>query len=296
MIMKKPTDVLITGGSQSLGIRFAYVDATDSATALSRNHLAGPAASAALGDGLAAIALLGADLTEPEAAVSLHLKTTAPIQSILVEATFEGTLRGFTGKKLLPEFDELGEDLDVEKLFQGDSQASVIFSKPGRIIAQSNLQHPGLTPAEAVKAYYRLAAQRIVEVVCRTEAIKADYGVEFTHAILVELMPEGNEKEFDRILAEMKTEAFKVELENNNDPIAILSYLGINDVTIDPVHNLAFACRCSRHMALSTLRALPKDELMAMALRDKNTDIYCHMCGKCHSITPEEIRTLASEK
>ncbi len=298
MLMRKNTDVLITGGAAEKGIRFAYADVTDSASDLSRNHLAGPAASLVLGDALAAVAILAGDLTGPEETATLHIRTAAPIESILVESSFEGRLRGFTGKKLLPVFDNAEKEIDRKALYQGEASAMITFSAPGRIIGQSNLQQYSLTPAEAVKIYYRLAAQRVVEVVSRTEPRIAEFGVYLANAMLVELMPDGDQKLFDKLSRDMKSEAFQETLANVNDPVEILRTLGFDEeeISLDTTHPLAFACHCSRDLVKRSLLTLSKDELTTMSQRDKGTDIYCHMCGKCHTITQAELAELAAQR
>ena len=105
MIMMKSSDLLQTGADRTVGFRWVYADVTDSARDLARSHLCGPAAELALAESLAAVALLGADLEQPEETVSFQMKTDGPIGSVLVEAAFDGALRGFPAKKILAAFD-----------------------------------------------------------------------------------------------------------------------------------------------------------------------------------------------
>ena len=78
MLMLKSSDLLQTGADRAAGLRWIYADVTDSARDLARSHLCGPAAELALAESLAAVALLGADLEQPEETVSFQMKTTAP--------------------------------------------------------------------------------------------------------------------------------------------------------------------------------------------------------------------------
>ena len=105
MIMMKSSDLLQTGADRAAGLRWIYADVTDSARDLARSHLCGPASELALAEALAAVAVLGADLEQPEETVTFQMKTDGPIGSVLVEAAFDGALRGFPAKKILNDFD-----------------------------------------------------------------------------------------------------------------------------------------------------------------------------------------------
>ena len=70
--MMKSSDLLQTGADRAAGLRWIYADVTDSARDLARSHLCGPASELALAEALAAVALLGADLEQPEETVTLQ--------------------------------------------------------------------------------------------------------------------------------------------------------------------------------------------------------------------------------
>lgn len=286
--MLKSTDILATGGTPE-GIRFAFTDVSESARTLARSHLAGPAAAASLAEGLIAVSILSADIAQPEEAVSIYMKTDAPIQSLLVEATFEGTLRGYTGKKILPDFDEQPEP-NLDAIFAGRSTIQVTNSIPGHLLGQSGIQAPNLRPTAAVESYYRLGAQRIVAI--SSCVLPGNDGPDLARGFLVELMPDGNQALFERVVSELKSTPFSNALEAASGASSLCSELGLEKIRIDPPRPLRFACRCSHESALSTLRTLSKDELLSIATANRNVDIFCHMCGKCHTITPAEIQNL----
>ena len=293
MLMPNTTDLAVTGGARALGLRFVFTDVTDSARALARSHLAGPAAAEALAEGLVAAAILGADLAEPEEAVSLYMRTNGPIESLLVEATFEGTLRGFTGKKILNDFDAVPEP-DMGAVFGSEGQANIMRSLPGRILSQSELNQVRPRPVSAAAAYFSMAAQRPAEIAACV--LPGPDGPDIARGFLVELLPDGDRAPFDRVVAELRDRPFSDALEAAAGAEALCEELGLGDISADPPRPLRFACRCSRDKALATLRALSKEELKTLAQSGRDVDIYCHMCGKCHSFHPAEIQALLDDK
>lgn len=289
--MRKSTDLLISGADRENGLRWIYVDVADSSTALSRSHLAGPAATLALSESLVAVALLGADLETPEETVSLQIRTDGPIGSILVEAAFDGSLRGFTAKKILHEFDGNPES-NQQAIYGAMGEVRIIRSTPGHILSQSGFRLTSPRPGTAVSEYFNVALQRR-----GTAAIAVvpnlDYGVTAARGFFLELMPGGNEECYGRARAMLGDVNFSEALDAASGATALCEELGMGELATDPPRPLAFACRCSRDRARETLRALSKDELLSMAKSGHDTSIICHMCGRDYSFKPDELEELA---
>jgi len=271
-----------TGGK----VRLVFADATKAARDLASSHLAGPAASEALAEGLAAAALLCADLGTPQEAATLQLKTDGPISSLLVEATFEGTLRGYTGKKILNDFDG-DEKIDMDAVFGGQGSCNVMVSLPGSILSQSATSVVPPRPAHALGQYYGLGAQRPVAVAI---AVRRDAGgLACVRGFLAEKMPGCDEAEFGAVAAAVTGEGFKDRLSGAADAAALCGELAAGGIVAPETRPLRFACRCSHAKAVAALRALPEEERREMAARGADIDIFCHMCGKCHTIKAGEI-------
>lgn len=253
--------------------RVVAADVTAAARDLASNHLAGPVAASALAEGLAAVSLLSADLGTPQEAVTFQLSTDGPIGSVLVEATFEGTLRGYTARKILNELDGKSP-ADMDAAFGAMGVCNVMVSLPGRILSQSGARVPNPRPGRALEAYYLAAAQREVSVAVSVEA-GADGGIAVARGVLLERMPGSDPAEYE-------------ELRRAGGMDGIFAAAA----SVRDSRRLRFACRCSHEKALATLRALPADERGELVARGKPVDIYCHMCGKCHVIGQQELAGL----
>ncbi len=286
MLMLKSSDLLQTGADRSVGLRWIYADVTDSARDLARSHLCGPASELALAESIAAVALLGADLEQPEETVSLQMKTDGPIGSVLVEAAFDGALRGFPAKKILPDFDGEAEP-DIQAIFGGRGEVRIIRSVPGSILAQSGFQLRQPRPAEAVSQYFNVALQR--RGFAAIAAVPGADGVDRARAFFLECLPGGDEEAFASATALLGREGFPEALDAAQGAFSLCEALGMKEIVTDDPRPLRFGCRCSRERAYETLRALPPEDVASMAKSGHDTDIYCHMCGKCYSFSPEEL-------
>lgn len=282
-------DILISGKSGKSGIRFVFADATAASRDLASNHLAGPAAARALAEGLSAAAVLAADLGTPLEAATIQIHTQGPISSLLVESTFEGTLRGYTGKKILPDFDE-EESPDMDAVFGPMGSCNIMVSLPGKILSQSSLAVANPRPANVLREFYASAAQRPVAM---ATAVRAELSaVTCARGILFERMPDSDPVEFDRLAGAVAAAGFQDALAGAASAAELLEKLSFEECGEPSTRPIRFACRCSREKALASLMALPEDERRELAARTTPVDIYCHMCGKCHTFQPAELQSL----
>lgn len=257
-------------------VAVTIVDVTGAAQELARGHLSGPTAGHYLAEALAAVALLGAETSEKDETVALQMKCKGPLGGCNVECTAEGTLRGYTEKKLLDDFDGMGRPDDRKVL--GERQIQVTRSVPGRILSQ------GISTS--LDGYLAGSLQR--KACIRVEASVSDE-VEVLEArgILVEDMPDsrfgtpgsdGNVQPDDPLLALLDPKhPVKLAVASRN----ILSQLGLEKAELRRTTPLKFACRCSPERAQAMLAALSEEERKALP---PVVDITCHMCGRTFSV------------
>ena len=162
-------------------VAVTIVDVTSAAQELARGHLAGPTSTHFLTEALASVALLGAEMSEKDETVILQMKCKGPLGGYNVECTTAGTLRGYTEKKVLDDFDGLGKPDDRKVL--GERQIQVTRSVPGRILSQ------GISTS--VDGYLAGSLQR--KACIRTEvAVSDEVEVLEARGILVEDLPDSH--------------------------------------------------------------------------------------------------------
>ena len=268
-------------------VAVTIVDVTAAAQELARGHLCGPVAAHYLTRALAAAALLGAETGEKDEVVSIQMKCDGPLGGLNVECTAAGTLRGYTEKKVLEDFDGLGEPQDRKVL--GATQYQVTRSVPGRILSQ------GISAS--LDGYLAGSLQR--KACIRTEvAVSDEVEVAAARGIMVEIMPDsrlgslGSEGSVgasgsgsvhdDPLLTLMDTKRpVKLSVASRN----ILKQLGLEKAELRKTTPLSFACRCSPERAVAMLGALSDEEKKALP---PTVDITCHMCGKTFTVKTKE--------
>ena len=257
-------------------VAVTIVDVTSAAQELARGHLAGPTAAHYLTEALASVALLGGEMSETGETVILQSKCSGPLGGYNVECTSEGTLRGYTERKILDGFDGLGKPKD--RMVLGDQQIQVTRSVPGKILSQ------GISTS--LDGYLAGSLQR--KACIRTEvAVSDEVEVLEARGVMVEILPDsklgslgsaGSENAEDPLLPLLDTkDPIRLSVASRN----ILKRLGLENAELRKTTPLKFACRCSPDRAIAMLAALSEEERKALP---PTIDVTCHMCGKTFTI------------
>lgn len=259
-------------------IAVTLCDCTAAAAALARAHLSGPTAAHTLAQALAGVSLLTPDLAADDETVTFRLTCPGPLEGFLVEATAAGTLRGYTKKKILDDFDGLGTPKDAQVL-GANGTFEVIRSAPGAIRASGTVAVPlgGRAVAAGLDAFFAQSLQRRVRTAVAAAA--GDDGVPlFARGAAAECPPDGDAAAFARVADVFASGAATKALGGASvSPRTFLKKIGLPHAEIRAAHPLSFACRCSAERAAATLAALPPDERAALP---DTLDVTCHMCGR----------------
>ena len=260
-------------------------DCTAAAGELARAHLSGQTASTYLAQALAGVSLLGVETSRPDETVTFRLDCPGPLEGFLVEATTAGTLRGYTKKKILNDFDGLGAPKDAAIV--GDTGTfEIIRSIPGAILGSGTVAvsfaKKGVSAvAQGLDEFFTLSLQRRV----RTAVVSAagDDGVPvYARGLLVECPPDGDVEAFARVAEAFASGSIAKALATGMAaPRTLLKKLGLTQAEIRRTAPLSFACRCSAERAREMLAALPAEE---RATLPASIDITCHMCGRTWTV------------
>lgn len=245
-------------------VSVTIVDVTSAAQELARGHLCGPTSAHYLSKALAAAALLGSEMSEKDEVVSIQMKCDGPLGGYNVECTAAGTLRGYTEKKILDDFDGMGRPKDKDVI--GKCQVQVSRSVPGKIVSQ------GISTS--LDGYLAGSLQRKATI--QLEASVSDE-VEILGArgILVEEMPDASGT------GTLGVTFKSLGVSSRN----LLGQLGLEKAELRKTTPLKFACRCSPERAVAMLSALSDEERRALPA---TIDITCHMCGRTFSVKTKE--------
>ncbi len=289
MIMPKSSDLLTTGFSPGTKLRLVYVDVTDSARALEQNHLSGPTAGMAQAEALIAVALMGADLDDHDETIALRMQVSGPLQGLLVEMAADGALRGYTQVKVINELDGR-EEAVVDEAFGERGEVQIIRAVPGRIVSQATFTTTPASPLAAIHEYFGRSLQR--PAVAQIATLEYGGTVDLARGVLVERLPDGNPREFERIAGLFADGTALEALECGISAMDWCETVGLADIRMDPPKPLAFRCRCSLERVESVVCALAPDELAELVRAAQPAQIYCHMCGKGYEVPISRLATL----
>ena len=293
MIMSKVADSLITAFSPSAKISLVFVEVTDSARELERSHLCGPTAGLIQAEALAGVALLGAELTEPDETVTLRMHVSGPVGGVLVEAGSDGSLRGYTQTKVMNDLDAC-EELDLSAALGERAEVQIIRSVPGKILASGTAEVTPASVVTTVEQYYRQSLQRTVLV--QISALAYGGFIDGSRGMLVECLPDGDREVFERLSRLFEDGTMLESLEAAASPRTLCATLGLDDCEFQESKPLRFACRCSAERVDAMLEGMPSSELTAMIHEDEPARIFCHMCGKGYAVGVERLREILGGK
>jgi molecular chaperone Hsp33 len=293
MIMPKNADRLLMAFCPSANIVLRHAEVTDSARELEHSHLCGPTAGLIQAEALAGVALLGAELTRPEEAVTLRLQVTGPIGGVLVEARSDGSLRGYTQVKVMNDLDAC-EDLDAAVALGDSAEVQVIRSLPGVLLSSAGVEVRPASVPQGIETYYRQSQQRRV----RVQLTALAYGgfIDCARGVLIECLPDGDRAEFERIGRFVEDGTVQECLEAGASLQTICETVGVPDVQLAEPKPLRFHCPCSAERVSDMLGSMPTKELEEMICADQSVRVICHMCGKGYSVAVEELKRIVASR
>lgn len=294
MILRRPTDTLITGFAPTTKLRVAFADVTETTHAISDFHGCSVASECALAQTLAASALLAAPLARPGESVAVRIDVPGPVRGAYAECSSAGHLRGYVCRKALPDSgDDLGNNTAAAEasLFGDAMRVKAYWSRPGGLPDMKSSFH--VEPASfrrLVETYY--LGNFHLPTWARIGIMLDSAGVERAMALMLQCMPGGDLHGFvDRestFSDDEKMDSFFA------DPVleAASGLLDLHDLAIERVTPLSFRCDCSREQSLGILASQPEETLRAAASAEGSQVVTCQFCGTSYEFKPEDIRRL----
>lgn len=287
MIMSKNADSLLSAFSPAAKIRVVYVEVTDSARELERSHLCGPTAGLIQAEALAGVALLGAELAQPEEAVTLRLQVSGPIGGVLVEARADGGLRGYTQVKVLNDLDDC-EELEASSALGEWGEVQIVRAVPGKILSSAMMEVSPASVTKGLEVYYRQSQQR--HVLVQLSALAYGGFIDGARGLLLECLPDGDKEVFGRLAGFADDGTVLDCLEASASLRTVCETLGLADCVFQKPRPLRFACPCSPERVEGMLEGLPSSELEAMMGEGRPAQIFCHMCGKGYEVGVDRLK------
>lgn len=273
-------------------------DASDIVFTAKKLHMLSPVAAAALGRLLCGTSIIGAQLKQKGASVSLRIAGGGPLGPVVAVADSHGNVKGYVGNA----------NCQTEYYADGKINVAQAVGKNGVLNVMRDYgngdPYVGQVPlasgeiAEDIASYYAVSEQ--IPTVCSLGVLidKEDKEVLLSGGLLIQLLPGADEKTIDKLEKNMaKLEPMTTMLAKGMQVLDICKKaLEGFDVEVLDEYPIHYACGCSREKIENLIKDLDASEIRAMIEEDGKAEAKCHFCNKNYLFTRKELEIILKNK
>lgn len=281
----------ITSDGLVMGV---MLDSTDIVKEAQRIHGCTPVAISALGRLLTGVSIMGNQLKESEATITVRVNGGGPLGSLIAVSDSMGNVRGYVqspGLLLMP--NEKGQ-LDVSGAVGKKGQLAVIkdYGAGQPYAAQCPLISGEI--AEDLTGYYATSEQ-IPTVFALSVHFDELWRVDCAGGMLIQLLPAADEREIVKLeksinelppLGKMLASGMKAE-------DILKKALSGFEVEFFDKEEATYRCNCSAERVKRALITLSSDEIRGLADESGYAKVECHFCDKRYKLSQAELNELA---
>lgn len=279
-------------------IMASAINSTDIVYTAKKLHNTSPAATAALGRLLSASSMMGAQLKQNEATLTVRIKGDGPLGTILTVADSKGNVRGYLENN----------SCETERYNEGKINVSAAVGKNGYIDVVRNYgagePYTSRAPlatgeiAEDITAYYAQSEQ--IPTACGLGVLldKSDGEVLLAGGFLIQLLPGAGDEQCDKLeknIASLEPVTTMLAKGMSVEEICRTALQGFDVEVIDefPVN---YVCTCSRERVINSVASLNIDEINAMLEEDKGAEVVCSFCNKKYTLSTDDLKEIIRTK
>lgn len=294
-------DQLLRATAAHNGIRAVGVITTSLTEVARQRHELSPVATDALGRAMAAGLLLASSMKQPQARVTLRIRSTGPLKGLTVDAGRDGTVRGYVGDPLLDWFP------DAQAVAKGKAEVGQAVGA-GYLFVMRDLGYgePFTSTVELVSGEigedvaYFLAHSEQTPSALAVGVFANPSGVQAAGGLLIQVLPKAAQDSALVSLLESRLQhlaGFTPLLRSGQTlPQMMESLLGDLGLEMLPeTQDLRFACRCSFDRVLGALKMLGAVELEDMIRQDDGAEATCDFCGQVYHASANDLQELVKE-
>ena len=256
-------------------------------------HKTLPVATAALGRTLAGASMMGNALKGHGASLTLQIKGSGPLGTILAVSDSDGNVRGYvtnpqTELPLRPD-----GKLDVGGAVGQEGSLTVIKDLHMKEPYVGTVNLLGGEIAEDIAAYF-VESEQIPTACALGVLIDRNQSVKAAGGYLIQLMPGAGEDTIAKVEGGiMAAGNVSAILEKNPDPEAMLrTVLSDFEVKVLEQEPVEYRCGCSRDRIERALLSLGRDELSAILAEQGSCDLTCQFCDRVYHFSGPELEGL----
>ena len=274
-------------------VQAAAISSRDLTERARQIHKTLPVATAALGRTLAGASMMGNALKGHGASLTLQIKGSGPLGTILAVSDSDGNVRGYvtnpqTELPLRPD-----GKLDVGGAVGQEGSLTVIKDLHMKEPYVGTVNLLGGEIAEDIAAYF-VESEQIPTACGLGVLVDRDRSVLRAGGYLIQLLPGAPEGIIDRLeKGIMAAGPVTNLLMENDDPESLLRRV-MKDFELEILETVPveYRCYCSRERMTAALVSLGRKQLTELAEDPNGIELTCQFCDSRQRFTPEEIREL----
>ena len=262
--------------------------------ALEIHHLT-PTTAAALGRTLCAASLLGEQLKEDDASLTVRVQGGGPIGSVIAVSDCAGTVRGVVG------------DPSVDLPLRPDGKLDVggAVGRDGMFTVSRDigLREPYIGSTQLVSgeiaedlAAYLVESEQIAAASGLGVLVDTDRSIKAAGGFIVQLMPGAPET----LIETLEDNIFLMDqlttiLDEDGAEAVIRQVMkGLEPEMVDR-HPVEYRCYCSRDRVRGALATVGGEALREMIAEGQSIEVSCQFCDAVYSFAPPELQTILNE-
>jgi molecular chaperone Hsp33 len=289
------TDQLIRATAAEGGIRAVGAITTRLVDEARSRHKLSYVATAALGRTMTSGLLLASSMKRAEARVNIRIKGDGLLGGVMVDAGYDGTVRGYVDRP----------DVELPPNAIGKLDVGGAIGKDGYlyVVRDVGYGYPYSSTVELVSgevgedvAHYLVSSEQTPSALVVGVFVDAS-GVTASGGILIQVLPKAARDEalVEKLESRVATLAgFTPLLQAGKTlPQIFQELLGDMGLAMLPETQLLhFHCGCSFDRVLGALKMLGEAELQDMIEKDDGAEATCHFCGEIYKANSDQLAQL----
>lgn len=268
--------------------RILFIDNTNMVKEVCNNKITSKVLKTALGKTLTITSLISGILKGNQR-ISIKVNLSNRNYKIFADCDSFGNIRGFINDQLLNSYLHKNDDKSIEQLI-GDKGCIQVLKDLGM-----NSIFTGITDMPYGNivddfSYYFNQSEQTDTFFSVSLLYNENNEIILCRGIMVQLLPGASEGIIDEI-KEIIKENQQVILEQD-EAFNKIPLLLFDDIEVMETNEVRFFCGCCKEMFYPMLHSLDKKEIIDAFNQEKSMEIVCNVCGKKHSFSPDELKTL----
>jgi len=284
-------DRIVRAISKDGFVKIAGVTTKELTEKMRQMHRTLPLATAALGRTLAAASIMGDQLKEDEASLTLHINGGGPLGSITAVSDSSGNVRGYLQDANVTLPLKGPGKLDVGRGVGTNGLLTVFKDFGSGNPFRGSVELVSGEIAEDIAAYFVISEQ--IPTVCALGVlVDRDQSVMSAGGYLLQLLPGAPDEYVDLIEANVKRAGAVTDMLLKGDlETMLLTVMQGLDIDFLSNHPIEYRCNCSRERVEKALISMGREDLESIK-DDDNVEICCQFCDKKYNFTPQDIEKI----